>query len=54
MTRPIRSEQEVLQGLTANELELLRRVLHIERAKLHLRASVPTDEILTAVKEIVP
>lgn len=50
----MRSEQEVLQDLNPKELDLLKRVLQIERSKLHLRASVPTDDILAAVKEIIP
>lgn len=54
MTSPVRSEHQVLQELHPNELRLLKRVLEIERSKLHLRASIPTDEILAAVKEIIP
>lgn len=49
-----RTEQEVLQELSSVERKLAKRVLEIERSKLHLRAAQPTDEILLAVKEIIP
>jgi hypothetical protein len=49
-----RDEKAVLESLSENEKKLLKRVLQIERSQLHLRASNPTDDILTAVKEIIP
>ncbi|MBM4694357.1 hypothetical protein [Prescottella equi] len=54
MTSPQRTEQQVLQELSPEERRLLKRVLEIERSKMHLSASVPTDEILASVKEIIP
>jgi hypothetical protein len=54
MTVPQRTEREVLQELTAQELQLLRRVLEIERAKLHLKAADLTDDLLSAVRSILP
>jgi hypothetical protein len=44
----------VLQELSQEERRLLRRVLEIEYSKMHLSAALPTDEILAAVKEIIP
>lgn len=49
-----RTEQDVLRTLTAEERALLKRVLEIERAKLHLSAYDPTEDLLGAVKEILP
>jgi hypothetical protein len=54
MTVPQRTERDVLQELTAQELQLLRRVLEIERAKLHLKAADLTDDLLSAVRSILP
>ncbi|MFC8181394.1 hypothetical protein ACFULT_21175 [Rhodococcus sp. NPDC057297] len=54
MTIPARTEQQVLQELTPLERKLTKRVLEIERSKLHLRAAQPTDEILAAVKGLIP
>ncbi len=54
MTQGRRTEQEVLQQLSAEERLLLKRVLEIERAKLHITAHDPTDDIIRAVKEIIP
>ncbi|WP_175278841.1 hypothetical protein [Prescottella equi] len=54
MTSPQRTEQEVLHALSPEERRLLKRVLEIERSKMHLSAAVPTDDILAAVKEIIP
>jgi hypothetical protein len=51
---PKRTERDVLQELTAEELQLLRRVLEIERAKLHLKAADLTDDLLSAVRSILP
>lgn len=49
-----RTEKQVLEELSDEERALLRRVLEIERAKLHLTAYDATDDLLAAVKEIVP
>jgi hypothetical protein len=49
-----RTERQVLEELSDEERELLKRVLQIERAKLHLSADDPTDDLLAAVKEIIP
>ena len=49
-----RTERQVLERLTAEELTLLKRVLEIERAKLHISAYDATDELLAAVKGILP
>jgi len=54
MAVPERTERDVLQELTAEELQLLRRVLEIERAKLHLKAADVTDDLLSAVRTILP
>jgi hypothetical protein len=51
---PNRTEQEVLRALTDEERTLLKKVLQIERAKLHTSAYDPTEELLAAVKEILP
>jgi hypothetical protein len=44
----------VLRALTDDQRALLKKVLQIERAKLHTSAYDPTEEILNAVKEILP
>ncbi|MFD8760914.1 hypothetical protein ACFV03_18100 [Streptomyces mirabilis] len=49
-----RTEKQVLEELSEEELSLLRRVLQIERAKIHLSAYDATDDLLAAVKEILP
>jgi hypothetical protein len=49
-----RTEQNVLQELTNEERALLKRVLEIERARLHVKAADLTDDLLGAVKEILP
>ena len=49
-----RTEKQVLEELSQEELALLKRVLEIERAKLHLAAYDATDDLLAAVKEILP
>lgn len=54
MTTANRTEQDVLQALTDEERRLLKRVLEIERAKLHISAYEATDDLLGAVKEILP
>lgn len=54
MTTAKRTEQDVLQALTDEERALLKRVLQIERARLHVRAADLTDDLLGAVREILP
>lgn len=54
MTTANRTEQDVLQSLTNEERALLKRVLEIERAKLHVSAADLTDDLLTAVRAILP
>lgn len=49
-----RTERQVLEELTPEQLALLKRVLEIERAKLHISAYDATDDLLAAVKEIIP
>lgn len=49
-----RTEKHVLEELSHEERALLKRVLEIERAKLHITAYDATDDLLAAVKEIVP
>jgi hypothetical protein len=49
-----RTEQDVLQELGNEERALLKRVLEIERARLHVRSADLTDELLAVVKEILP
>lgn len=49
-----RTEGDVLAALTDQQRALLKRVLEIERAKLHLSAYDATDDLLAAVKGIVP
>jgi hypothetical protein len=51
---PRRTERDVLQELTVEQQALLKRVLEIERAKLHLKAADLTDDLLGAVKAILP
>jgi hypothetical protein len=51
---PRRAERDVLQELTVEQQALLKRVLEIERAKLHLKAADLTDDLLGAVKAILP
>jgi conjugal transfer/entry exclusion protein len=49
-----RTEKQVLEDLSDEERALLKRVLEIERAKLHLTAYDATDDLLAAVREILP
>jgi hypothetical protein len=51
---PRRTERDVLQELTADQQRFLKRVLEIERAKLHVKAADLTDDLLGAVKTILP
>ena len=50
----VRDERQVLDELTKQEQKLLRRVLEIERSKLHLSAYDGTEDLLTLVREILP
>ena len=54
MEKAERNEEQVVQALTAEERALLKRVLEIERAKLHVSAYNATDDLLAAVKEVMP
>lgn len=54
MSSTDRTEEQVVQELSAEERALLKRVLEIERAKLHVSAYEATDDLLAAVKEILP
>lgn len=49
-----RTEKQVLEDLSEEERAFLKRVLELERAKLHLTAYDATDDLLAAVKEIIP
>ncbi|SDO34451.1 hypothetical protein SAMN04515671_0631 [Nakamurella panacisegetis] len=48
------TEKQVLEDLSDEQRALLKRVLEIERAKLHITAYDATDDLLAAVKEILP
>jgi DNA-binding MarR family transcriptional regulator len=54
MMATTRTERDVLQELTPEGQQLLKRVLEIERAKLHVKAADLTDDLLSAVKAILP
>ena len=49
-----RTEKQVLEALSDEQRALLKRVLEIERAKLHITAYDATDDLVAAVKEIIP
>ena len=49
-----RTEADVLRELTPDQLKFLKRVLEIERSKLHLRAADVPEELLEAVRGILP
>lgn len=51
---PRRTEREVLQELTIEQQQFLKRVLEIERARLHVKAADLTEDLLGAVKAILP
>jgi hypothetical protein len=51
---PRRTERDVLQELTTDQQRLLKRVLEIERSKLHVKAADLTDDLLGAVRAILP
>lgn len=48
-----RTEKDVLEDLNDEQRALLKRVLEIERAKLHITAYDATEDLLVAVKEII-
>jgi len=52
----VRTEAEVIQGLSPEEQALLKRVLEIERARVHITGSDNTaiDELYEAVKGVIP
>ncbi|WP_206474998.1 hypothetical protein [Dietzia sp. KRD202] len=54
MSNNARTEKHVVEDLSVEERALLKRVLEIERAKLHVSAFEATDDILAAVKDIMP
>jgi len=54
MTVPKRTERDVLQELTAEQQQFLKRVLELERAKLHVKAADLTEDLLSTVKAILP
>jgi hypothetical protein len=50
----MRSEQEVVAEMSADARMYLKRVLEIERSRLHVTNPDLTDELLEAVKRILP
>ncbi|MBS2966564.1 hypothetical protein KGA66_26230 [Actinocrinis puniceicyclus] len=54
MSTAKRTEQDVLQSLDEKERTLLKRVLEIERARLHISAADLTDDLLAEVKKVLP
>ncbi|MVZ89013.1 hypothetical protein GQF49_00685 [Microbacter sp. ANSKLAB05] len=54
MNNNARTEKQVVEELSVEERALLKRVLEIERSRLHVSAYEATDDILAAVKEIMP
>lgn len=50
----MRTEKDVIRELSEDERLLLRRVLEIERSRLHVSAADLTEDLLVAVKEILP
>lgn len=54
MTEQRRTEKDVLEELSDDERTLLKRVLEIERSKLHITAHDPSDELVNTVREIIP
>jgi hypothetical protein len=49
-----RTERDVLQGLTIAEQQLLKRVLELELSRLHVKNPDLSEDLLRAVKAIVP
>jgi hypothetical protein len=54
MTEALRTEQEVVGELSTDERAYLKRVLELERARLHVTNPDLTEELLDAVKRILP
>jgi hypothetical protein len=54
VTATKRSEKDVLQELTNEGRTLLKRILEMERARLHVKAADLTDDLLAAIKEVLP
>lgn len=50
----LRDERAVISGLTPDAQRLLKRVLQIERSRLHVRDADLTDEIVNEVRTIIP
>ena len=48
-----KTERDVLADLNPDEMLLLKRVLELERARLHVQSDL-TDDIVNVVKEIMP
>jgi hypothetical protein len=49
-----RTEKQVISELSDEARALLKSVLIIERSKLHIAAYDATDDLLAAVKEVLP
>ncbi len=49
-----RTERDVINELSDVERALLKRVLEIERARIHARDADLTEDLLTAVKGLLP
>jgi hypothetical protein len=54
MSDTLRTEQEVVGDMSEEARAYLKRVLEIERARLHVTDPDLTDELLDAVKRILP
>jgi hypothetical protein len=54
VSETLRSEQEVVAGMGGEARMYLKRVLEIERSRLHVTNPDLMDELLEAVKQILP
>lgn len=54
MSSTLRTEQEVIGEMSEEARAYLKRVLEIERARLHVTDPDLTDDLLDAVKRILP
>ncbi len=54
MSTDDRTEEQVVQELSLVERQLLKKVLEIERSKLHVAKYEATEDLLAAVKEALP
>jgi hypothetical protein len=54
MSSSLRTEKEVVGEMSDDARAYLKRVLEIERARLHVTDPDLTDELLEAVKKILP